>query len=603
MLTRAVVRLLPVIFLLNLSSAQHISDPDAKITTREILHHIKYLASDELQGRRAGTEFADKAAEYIAEEFDEYGLKPLGPDKSFYQEFEFVSGVKLGERNSLAVSIAGKTLSYLVSSEFTPLAFSKDTSVTGEVVFAGYGIAAKDPEYDDYAGMDVTGKIVLVLQYGPEGDNPHGKFSKYIALRLKAMTAREKGASALLITTGPMDDEKDELMKLRYDLAFGDAGIPCMHIKRVVADSILGSAGTSVKETEQKLRSSLRPGSFPLSGVSVSLTSDVRKERSKTKNIIGLLPGSDEKLKNEYIVIGAHYDHLGLGGAGSLVPDTVAVHHGADDNASGTAGVLELAQAFESQKSAPKRSILFMSFGAEEEGDLGSDYFVKHPLVPLQKIVGMINLDEIGREKDSTLIVYGIGTSPLWDTLLTKFNTPKQFNLKLNPEGFGPSDHASFYAKDIPVLFFFTGAHPDYHKPSDTWDKINVDGEQAILEYVEKIALEIANHGEKPLFARVDIPRQTGGTAGLRVYFGTVPDFAEQVDGLKVSAVRKGSPAEKAGVMGGDIITMFGGKTIKNIYDYTYALQDFKPGDEVELTVKRGDKVLHLKGVLERRSN
>jgi hypothetical protein len=316
-----------------------------------------------------------------------------------------------------------------------------------------------------------------------------------------------------------------------------------------------------------------------------------------------MIEGSDPKLKDEYLVIGAHYDHLGLGGAGSLVPDTVAVHHGADDNASGTAGVLELAQAFESQKSAPRRSILFMSFGAEEEGDLGSDYFVKHPLVPLQKIVGMINLDEVGREKDSTLIVYGTGTSPLWDSLLTKFNTPKQFNLKLNPEGFGPSDHASFYAKDIPVLFFFTGVHEDYHKPSDTWDKINAEGEQSILEFVEKIAYDVADREEKPLFTKADSPRQMGGNAGLRVYFGTIPDYAEQVNGVKISAVRKGSPAEKARVMGGDIIVKLGGKTIKNIYDYTYALQDLKPGDEVELTVKRGDKMIQLKGVLGRRGD
>ena len=583
--------------------AQHNPDATPEITAKEVLYHIKYLASDELQGRKAGTEFADKAAEYIAEEFRHYGLQPLGGDGNFYQEFEFVSGVQLGQKNSLVVSVAGKSLTYAVSSDFTPLAFSKDTSVTAEVVFAGYGITAKDLQYDDYEGMDVTGKVVLVLQYGPEGDNPHGKFSKFLPLRLKAMTARENGASALLITTGPMDDEKDELMKLRYDLAFADAGIPCVHIKRVVADSILGSAGTSVKATQGKLRSSKKPGSFLVSGVSVSLTSNVQKLRSRTRNVLGLLPGSDEKLKDEYLVIGAHYDHLGLGGAGSLVPDTVAVHHGADDNASGTAGVLELAQTFASRKSELKRSILFMTFGAEEEGDLGSDYFVKHPLVQLQRIVGMINLDEIGREKDSTLIVYGTGTSPLWDTLLSQFNSPKQFNLKLNPEGFGPSDHASFYGKDIPVLFFFTGVHPDYHKPSDTWDKINADGEQAILVFVEKIALEVADRGEKPLFTRADMPRQGGENLDFRVYFGTVPDFAEQVDGLKISAVRKGSPAEKAGVMGGDIITMFGGKTIKNIYDYTYALQEFKPGDEVELAVKRGDKVLHLKGVLERRSN
>jgi aminopeptidase YwaD len=583
--------------------AQHISNPEPGITTREILHHIKYLASDELQGRRAGTKFADEAAAYIAEEFHQYGLWSVTSDGSFYQDFEFVSGVQLGPKNTLSESVAGKTLTYAVSSDFTPLAFSKDTSVTGEVVFAGYGITAKDLQYDDYAGTQVKGKVVLVLQYGPDGDNPHGKFSKYLALRLKAMNARENGASALLITRGPMDDEKDELMKLRYDFAFSDAGIPCMHIKRSVADSILKSVGTSVKETQEKLRSNQKPGSFPIPGVVVSLSSDVHKEESQTKNVLGMIEGSDPKLRDDYLVIGAHYDHLGLGGAGSLVPDTVAVHHGADDNASGTAGVLELAQAFASRESKPKRSILFMSFGAEEEGDLGSDYFVKHPLVPLKKIVGMINLDEVGRERDSTLIVYGTGTSPLWDTLLTQVNTPRQFNLKRNPEGFGPSDHASFYAKDIPVLFFFTGVHEDYHKPSDTWDKINAEGEQNILEFVEKIALEVADRGEKPLFTRADMPRQTEGNVGLRVYFGTVPDFAEQVDGLKISAVRKGSPAEKAGVMGGDIIIKFGGKTIKNIYDYTYALQDFKPGDEVELTVKRGDKMIQLKGVLGRRGD
>jgi aminopeptidase YwaD len=591
------------LFFGSLVLAQHNPNPNPEITAKEVLYHIKYLASDELQGRRAGTKFADEAAQYVAEEFRQYGLRPVTSDGSFYQDFEFVSGVQLGPKNSLAASVAGKTLTYAVSSDFTPFAFSEDTSVTGEVVFAGYGITAKDLQYDDYAGTQANGKVVLVLQYGPDGDNPHGKFSKYLALRLKAMNARENGASALLITRGPMDDEKDELMKLRYDFAFSDAGIPCMQIKRSVADSILKSGGTTVKEIQEKLRSDQKPRSFSIPGMVVTLSSDVQKEKRQTKNVLGMIEGSDPKLRDEYLVIGAHYDHLGLGGEGSLVPDTVAVHHGADDNASGTAGVLELAQAFASHESKPKRSILFMSFGAEEEGDLGSDYFVKHPLVTLKKIVGMINLDEVGRERDSTLIVYGTGTSPLWDTLLTQVNTPKQFNLKRNPEGFGPSDHASFYAKDIPVLFFFTGVHEDYHKPSDTWDKINAEGEQSILEFVEKIAYDIADREEKPLFTKADSPRQMGGNIGLRVYFGTVPDYAEQVDGVKISAVRKGSPAEKAGVMGGDIIVKFGGKTVKNIYDYTYALQDFKPGDEVELTVKRGDKLIQLKGVLGRRGD
>ena len=595
-------------FLLNLllfswGLAQHYPNPSPDITVNEINHHIRYLASDALQGRRAGTEFANKAAAYIAEEFSRYGLQTAGDKGSFYQEFEFVSGVQLGENNSLTLKVDNFELQFYVNLDFIPLSFSKDTSATGEVVFAGYGITAPDLQYDDYTGIDVKGKVVLVYQYGPEGDNPHGKFSKYTPLRLKAMTAREKGASALLLVNGPLDEEKDELMKLRYDLAFSDAGLPCFHIRQSLAGTIVKSLGTTLDKLQEKINSGPKPASSPVPGISVILSSDVQKVKSLTKNVIGLLPGTDPKLKDEYLVVGAHYDHLGLGGAGSLLPDTVAIHHGADDNASGTAGVLELAQMFASEKSQLKRSILFVAFGAEEEGDLGSAYLVKHPVIPLQKIIGMVNLDMVGREKDSTLIVYGTGTSPLWDTLLTRSNNPKRFNLKRNSEGFGPSDHASFYGKDIPAIFFFTGVHEDYHKPSDVAEKINAEGERAILEFTAKIVHEVANREEKPLFTKADTPRPSGETVGFRVYFGTVPDYAEQVDGLKVSAVRKGSPAERAGVVGGDVITKFGGKTVKNIYDYTYALQGFRPGDEVEVVVKRGEQILRLKAVLEKRSN
>jgi len=602
MKTRAICCFAFILSLCSFALAQHNPNPRPEITASEIRHHIRFLASEELQGRKAGTKFADKAAEYVAEEFRRYGLQPVARQRNFYQEFEFVSDVKLGEKNSLTVHVGSEVLEFHTGTHFIPLGFSKDTSVTGNVVFAGYGITAKDLQYDDYENLEVKDRVVLVLQYSPEGDNPHGKFSKYMPLRLKAMTAREKGACALLLVTGPLDDEKDELMKLRYDFAFADAGIPVFHIRRPTAEAILKSTGSQLKEIQERLNKEQKPASFAIPGVSVRLSSQVQKVRSKTRNVIAWLPGNDPKLKDEYLVIGAHYDHLGLGGAGSLLPDTVAIHYGADDNASGTAGMLELAQAFASEKERFKRSVLFMSFGAEEAGNLGSDYFVKNPLVPLSSIVGMINLDMIGRPKDSSLVVHGTGTSPVWNTLLEQANNPKRFNLKLNPEGFGPSDHASFYAKDLPVLFFFTGVHEDYHKPSDTEEKINVEAEQAIVELVYRVAKEIANSSERPAFARVDAPRQAGESMGFRVYFGTVPDYAEQVDGLRVSSVRKGSPAEKAGVMPGDIITKFGGKTVKNIYDYTYALQEFKPGEEVEVEVRRGDQSLTLKAVLEKRS-
>ena len=582
---------------------QHNPNPGPEITAREIRHHIQYLASEEMQGRKAGTEYADNAAEYIAEEFRRYGLQPHGEEGSFYQGFEFVSDVELGQKNSLIVRIDSDHLSYTVKSQFIPLAFSKDTSVTGEVVFAGYGITARDLQYDSYANLDVKGKIVLVLRHGPEGDNPHGEFSKYTALRLKSMVARENGASALLVVSGPLDEEEDELTKLRTDFAHSDVGIPCFHIQRSIAERILSATGRSLREIQEKLNSDRKPISFSIPSLSVDLSSDVYKVRSRTKNVIGLIPGGDRKLKDEYFILGAHYDHLGLGGPGSLAPDTLAVHFGADDNASGTAGILELAQTFAVEKSGVKRSILFIAFGAEERGKLGSDYFVKHPVVPLQDIVGMINLDMIGREKDSTLIVQGTGTSPLWSPLLSDFNTPKRFNLKLSPGGFGPSDHSSFYAREIPVLFFFTGVHEDYHKPTDSQEKINAVGEQAILELVAKISREVLNREEKPLFTKADEPRRSRMDTGFRVYFGTVPDYAEQVEGLKLSAVRRGSPAEKAGLRGGDIITKFGGRSIKNVYDYTYALQDSKPGDEVEVIVQRGNEVVQLKAVLEKRGD
>jgi len=565
------------------------------ITAQEIFDHVKYLASDKLQGRRAGTEGADRAARYISQEFERYGLQAVGDNRSYFQSFDFVSGVQLGKKNALVLNVHGRQRRYAVQRDFLPLAFSSNGQAQGLVVFAGYGLSAPDLQYDDYANLDVAGKTVLLLRFTPEGNDPHSKYYKFAPLRYKTMKAREKGARAVLFVTGPENPEETELVRLKYDRAFGDVGIPVATVRRAVAEEILRAAGQSLAALQKQIDSTKTPHSLVIPNLQAMIETDLVQQRAKTSNVLGYLQGSDPALKNEAVVVGAHYDHLGLGGEGSLAPkEEGQVHNGADDNASGTAGLLELAEAFAAKRDSLKRSLLFVAFAGEEEGLLGSSYYVKHPVVPLEQTVAMINLDMIGRPKpDSTLIVYGAGSSPAWKELLEKYNLNHHFKLKLNQSGYGPSDHSSFYGKNIPVLFFFTGLHDDYHKPSDDYDKINAQGEAKIVDFVYSLVKEIVVEPPRPPFAKVSgetAPRE--GRADLRVYLGTIPDFGEEVEGVKLSGVREGSPAEKAGLRAGDIIIGLGDKTIRNLYDYTYALQEYRPGDVVELSVLReGERV------------
>jgi hypothetical protein len=334
------------------------------------------------------------------------------------------------------------------------------------------------------------------------------------------------------------------------------------------------------------------------------LATTVKKRLTKTDNILGYLPGGDPQVGNEVVVVGAHYDHLGRGGPESLSPKTEGeIHHGADDNASGTAGILELAEAFAFQKNFLKRSLLFMAFSGEEEGTLGSSFFVKNPTIPFEKIVAMVNMDMIGRMKDSTLIVQGAGTSPIWRELVGKANEGIGLKIKFTDDGYGPSDHSPFYAKEKPVLFFFSGTHTDYHKPSDTWEKINADGEELVLK-LAYCTIDKIQALDTPLgYVRTkgDSVRMGGGSGELRAYLGTIPDYSEELVGVKLSGVREGSPAEKAGIQSGDVIVRFGEKAIRNIYDYTYALGAYKPGEKVEIGLLREGKPLTLSVTLERR--
>ncbi|MBU2584654.1 MAG: M28 family peptidase, partial [Bacteroidetes bacterium] len=573
---------------------------ESEITAQDAMKHLMYLASDDLKGRATGTDEINIAAQYIAENFKSYGLKPLG-DSGYFQNFEVTTGVELTENNHLAITIGGKKFNFSLNENYSPLGFSDNSSNSGEVVFAGYGIEAEKLGYNDFADVDVKDKIALVLRYSPEGDKPRGDFADFSSTRYKATSVRNKGAKGVIFFTGPNTYEDDSFIKLNVAQLGGDAGLPIVSITTKMAEEIFQAAGKDLLFMQKEMDSLKAARSFYFTNSSASISVGLKPVIRSTRNVIGLVESENPVYKNEYIVIGAHYDHLGMGGRGSLSSSTEPeIHNGADDNASGTSTVMELAQKFSANKKSLKRSMIFMTFSGEEMGLLGSAHFVKTPTIPLDKVVAMYNLDMVGRlNEESSLTVYGTGTSPIWKDLLNDKNSFYSFKLNFIDDGFGPSDHSSFYAKDIPVLFYFTGTHSDYHKPSDDFDKINYTGLEKIGRFVYDMADAVNQKDDKIAFTKTKSePRERRRDATSRVYVGTVPDMSTQADGFKLSGVSDGSPAEKAGLKAGDIIIKFGGKDVKNIYDYMYAIQDHKPGEEVDVVVKRGEEEITLKVTL-----
>lgn len=566
--------------------SQSVDSPE--ITAAEIFEHIKYLASDELEGRFTGTEQCRIAAEYIAKEFEKAGLEPAF-NGSYFQEFPFISDIQLG-KNSLEI-ISQEKFSLEVEKDFIPLSFSDNLSVEGKLVFAGFGISSRENNYDDYDGIDVKGKIVVVFRNHPDMNSPHSPFDQLAGLRFKATVARDKGAAAIIFVNTSEKKDDDKLYKFEYDGAAKIKGIAVVHMKRDVLQKLFTQLKMDIEEIEKGIFDSKKPNSFDLKATT-KLKTEVNEIESISWNVGGLLRGTDKELSNEYVVIGGHFDHLGWGKQNSLYQGEPMIHNGADDNASGTTGVLELSEKFTSKKNSLKRSILFFAFSGEELGLLGSNYLVNHFPVPIENVVTMINMDMIGRLKDSSLIVYGTGTSSKWKTLLNEKNS-YGFKLTFNDDGFGPSDHSSFYGQKIPVLFFFTGTHSDYHRPSDDYDKINSEGQEHILNYIHSVATEIVNKDIKPDYLAVE-RKDTGRMTGSRVWVGTIPDFAGDVEGYKLGGVTEGSPAALAGLKAGDIIIMFGDKKISNIYDFTYAIGNYKPGDKVKVIAKRAEEEIEV---------
>lgn len=563
------------------------------VTEDEVLEHIKVLSDDRYEGRFPGSKGSSLAIKYIIQQFKTAGIEPAGKS-GYFQKFDFITGISLGKDNYLNIE---KT-AYTNAVDYTPLAFSSEGEVAAPVVFAGYGLSINEDslKWDDYSDVDAEGKWVLVFRGDPEPDNPHSAFSRHAALRKKIMVARDNGAAGILFVSPYQDQfEPDELIPLKVNHRFSNAGLPALQVTRAVADSLLLFVNASVKSVQEEIERSGQPHSFEIAQT-ISAKVDLIVSSVEVPNIIGIIPGNDPVLKNEYIVLGAHFDHLGYGGAGSgsLQPDTVAVHNGADDNASGVAGIIELGERLAANRTALKRSVLLMCYNAEEEGLLGSKYFTKNPLINLENIALMINLDMIGRYNEK-LVIGGVGTSPNFETILNEFNRSHQLEVNFSTEGFGPSDHASFYIEDVPVLFFFTGTHEDYHKPSDDWNKINVKGEVDILNYIYDMALYLNQLDEKPVFTEAGPKEQDSPRRSFKVTFGIIPSYSSSVSGLEIDGVKKGGPAEAAGIQKGDIILAIDGGEIKDIYDYMYRLAELKAGQEVIVSVRRGEETLELK--------
>lgn len=553
-------------------------------TLPNLKQHITHLASDELAGRQPGTKGDSMAASYIQQQFLKAGLTLLG--NQGYQPFDVVTRVEAGSGNWMMVD--PDTLS--MGANFMPLGFSANATVEAPVVFAGFGfdISSDSIHWDDYQGLDVKGKWVLAFRMDPELDNPKSRFATYSHDRYKVRTAADHGAAGLILVNTSDYDPKDELEKLRFDQSTTPATIPVIQVTRQTADKILSTAQTNTQTLQKKLLETKQPASQNLN-IILKAATDIHPVRVATQNVLGLVKGKNDD--HNHLVIGAHYDHLGMGGAGSRKPDTVAVHNGADDNASGVALMLELAGYF--AKHQPQVDLLFIAFGAEEMGLVGSRQYTTHPLLDLKNSKAMLNLDMVGRLNETrTLSIGGTGTAKQLDSLIDAKSQNHRFEIRKNSEGTGPSDHASFYSEKIPVLFFSTGVHDQYHTPEDDVERINFEGLADITSFLIETIEALANGEQAITYSESGISQNAPARTRLKATLGIVPDMSTQAKGLRVDGVRPGGPAHRAGLQKGDIITAINGLAVENIYDYMYRLAKFEKGDRINLEIKRGEEKL-----------
>jgi hypothetical protein len=581
--------------------------PD-EVTRGELQDWVKTLASDALEGREAGSKGCDQAAALIAAEWARLGLAPAGDAGTWFQEFTIPRGMKVLPETSLSGTDAtGKAIAFTLAEEFVPLDVSGAGDVTAEAVFAGYGVRATDLGYDDYDGIDVAGKVVVVLRRAPAYLDkkspfaPQSALQRYGSFQAKAEAAAGAGAAALVVVNDPLSSTTREKDDLRPPGGGAAGKIPVVQVAWRARGKLADLLGLSLSKRQQQIDAKVEPRSEALGKTRVrvrcALEPDVRKvrnvaafldppTRTATGDGAGAAPAARPK---ETLVVGAHYDHVGLGSFGSLANATGKIHNGADDNASGTSALLEIAGWLAARRETLRRPVLFLSFTGEELGLLGSKHYVEHPLVPLADTVAMLNLDMVGRLKENRLWVGGTGTSPLWSDLVESLNKDSgKFRLTSWPGGKAPSDHQSFYERGVPVLFFFTGLHPDYHRPSDDWNTLEYEGQARVARFAAHLALDLATRPDRPKFTQCDAG---GFEAGPYVGLSVDP----RPEGLFVSHVDDASPAKRAGVKEEDRIVEWNGSTVADATAWSAFVAGAKPNDKVELVVSRKGRLVTLR--------
>ncbi len=579
---------------LSAAAAAQTAAPTARSPTAV---HVETLAAPELEGRLTGTPGADKAAAYIERELRRIGAQPLPGAADFRVPFQFTSGVS-DEGTSLEMRRDGPEAveRWSGAEAVLPLSFSDVGTASGPVVFAGYGLRVPGDQgfvYDSYAGLDVKDKVVVVLRYLPEDADRQlrQQLARYAGLRYKALAARQAGAKALVVVTGPRSVRAGEVIPLALDTAAAGSGIVAASVSGEVGAKILGAAGRSLADAQKALDGgNPHVGGFELKGVRLSVTAKLVRQTATTHNLAAYLPATSDPVRiRPWIVLGAHYDHLGRGGQGNSLAradEVNGIHHGADDNASGVAAVLAAGGRL-AGRSRPRHVVLAFWSG-EELGLVGSGAFVSKPPLPLGAVAAYLNFDMVGRLRDGRLAVQATGSSPDWPEIVAQANTDG-LTLSLQADPHLPTDSSSFNQAGVPTLSFFTGSHEDYHRPTDVADKVDVEGIDRVVALALRITEALAARSEPPSFVRVPQPAQSReGREGIRLFTGTIPDYASDVSGLLLGGVVAGGPAEQAGLQKGDVIVELAGQKIANIYDYTYALDVMKPDVPVRVVFVRG---------------
>jgi hypothetical protein len=566
---------------------------------------LKYLASEELEGRGIYTKGLEKAASYIAGRFMNAGLKPGGVDGTYFQPFTVSAGAAKLEPGSKLILTGpqGQKIELAENQQFVVMATSGSGKINGApVVFAGYGATAPDVAYDDFEGIDANGKVVIVVRRVPRWDNKEVPFDgdrkeSHASILSKVANVETHRAAAVILVND--HSERGDKLESFADAAKGysTSSIPTLHVKRHVVDQMLvSSVGSGLAEIEKAIDRNLKPRSAVLPGWKATVHTSVSRKTADVKNVVGVVPGAGP-LAKEIVVIGAHYDHLGLGESGSAAKsaeDKKKIHFGADDNASGTTAVLELARRFGEMKNRQGRTLVFMLYSAEEKGLLGSRHYVnRDPLFPLADTVAMVNLDMVGRmakDKDTgkgKLNVEGVGSAKGFEDMIETLNTKYDFHL-VKKKGSGPySDHDPFYKKKIPVVFLWTGIHTDYHQPTDTWDKINLSDMMRITDLAEEVISTLATNEHRPEYVYVPSPVMTFG-GGPKM--GLLIDYGSDKKGVLLEGVSPEGPAAKAGLKAGDLIISIADRPVTNVTTYMEIMRQQKPGQTLPVIVERGGK-------------